>query len=56
MLRNKVIPPTKHEIASAVRKYNENIAKVLNNLMRNERISKEKMIEYLRICEEIVSL
>ncbi len=54
LLRNKVIPPTKHEIASVVRKYNKNIAKVLNDLMKDKKVSKEKMLEYLRVCEEII--
>jgi len=54
LLRNRIIPPTKHEIANVVGKYNKNIAKVLDELMKEKRISKEKMIEYLRICEEII--
>jgi len=53
LLRNRIIPPTKHEIANVVRKYNKDVAKVLNDLMRDKRISKEKMIEYLRMCEGI---
>ncbi len=54
LLRNRVVPPTKHEIAGFVRKYNSDIARVLDDLMKNKKIDRKKIVEYLRVCEEII--
>jgi len=54
LLKNRVVPPTKHEIASAVRKLDKDIAKLLDDLMKNERIDKKRIIECLRICEKVI--
>lgn len=54
LLKNRVIPPTKHEVADAVKEYNKELAEVLGHLMRDEKIGKKKMVEYLRVCEEII--
>ncbi len=51
LLRSRIIPPTKHEIVSIVRKYDKSIAKVLDGLMRDKKISREKcsnILEYVR--------
>jgi len=54
LLRNGIIPPTKHEIAHSIRKYNSDIAKILDNLMKNRKIDRKRIVEYLRVCEEII--
>jgi len=54
LLKKKILPPTKHEIASAVKNHDKDIAKLLDNLMKNGRIDKKRIIEYLRICDKVI--
>ena len=56
LLRNGVIPPTKHDIASVLRRYNEGLARILSDLMEGKKIDRKKIIEYLRLCEEVMSV
>ncbi|RLI99273.1 MAG: hypothetical protein DRP06_03760 [Candidatus Aenigmatarchaeota archaeon] len=47
LLKNKVIPKTKYDIASQVIVFNREIAGIINSLLGKKKMKKEKFLEYM---------
>ncbi|MCK4730216.1 MAG: nucleotidyltransferase domain-containing protein [Candidatus Aenigmarchaeota archaeon] len=47
LLKNKIIPKTKYDIASQIMVFNREFAEIINSLLRKKKIKKEKVLEYL---------
>lgn len=55
LLKNKIVPKTKYDIAEQVKPSNEKIAKIIKKLLlKNEKITKEKMLNYIKICMSVI--
>ncbi|MCD6093093.1 MAG: hypothetical protein J7J38_03700 [Candidatus Aenigmarchaeota archaeon] len=46
LLKNKIAPKTKHDIAEQVNQFNKKIARIIKELLRENKLSKEKILDY----------
>jgi len=54
LLRNNITPKTKHDIAGQVSQFDKRIAKIIQSLLKEKKASKEKILEHMRVCMEIL--
>lgn len=54
LLKNRVIPETKHDIASQVGFFNKELERMLRKLLGRKTLGKEGVLEYLRKCMSLV--
>jgi|Deesub1362B_J571_1020462.scaffolds.fasta_scaffold00034_52 predicted nucleotidyltransferase len=50
LLRQRIIPGTKYDITEQVKKYDEELAYIIEELMKSRKIAREKILEFLRKC------
>ncbi len=54
LLNNKIAPKTKYDIAEQVKPFNKKLADIIKEMLQKKKISKEKMLDYIKICMEVV--
>ncbi|MEA2053671.1 MAG: nucleotidyltransferase domain-containing protein [Candidatus Thermoplasmatota archaeon] len=54
LLKNKIAPKTKYDIAEQVNQFDKNLAKIIRELIKKKKLSKEEMIDHIKTCMEIV--
>ena len=52
LLRNKITPKTKHDIADQVKPFNKKAAEIVKKILQKEKLNKEKIMDYIKICME----
>ena len=50
LLRNRIIPKTKHDIAPQVYEFDRELAKIIRKLLREEKIKTEDVLDYTKRC------
>lgn len=50
LLKNGIVPRTKHDIAAQVSGFDKEMEKIIKKLMEQKKISKEKMLDYIKKC------
>lgn len=55
MLRNKIIPKTKYDVADQIKQFNKGLSAVVKGLLEGKKISKEKIIEHIKTCVSAIS-
>jgi len=50
LLRQRIIPGTKYDIAEQVKNYDEELACIIEELIKTRKVSREKILEFLRKC------
>ncbi len=50
LLRRKIIPGTKYDIAEQVKNYDGELARIIEELIKTRKIGREKILEFLRKC------
>jgi predicted nucleotidyltransferase len=50
LLRNKIPPKTKYDVAQQVRPFDRDIANIIKELIEGGRVSKERMLGYIKVC------
>jgi predicted nucleotidyltransferase/predicted DNA-binding transcriptional regulator AlpA len=54
LLKNKVIPKTKHDIALQVAAFDKNMARIIRELLQGKKIEKEGILRYVKECMSVV--
>ena len=54
LLKNRIAPRTKYDIAGQVRPFNKKIALIIEYLLKKRKLAKENILEYNRICKDAV--
>ena len=54
LIRNRIIPKTKHDIAEQVSQFNKKIARIIKELLRGKKLRKERMLDYIKDCIRVV--
>ncbi len=54
LLRNRIAPKTKYDIAEQVKPFNKKLADVIKELLKNDKLNKEKMLDYIRVCMSVI--
>ncbi|TRZ55185.1 nucleotidyltransferase domain-containing protein [archaeon] len=50
LLKNGIMPGTKHDIAAQVSGFDKEMEKIIKKLLEQEKISKRKMLDYIKNC------
>jgi len=54
LLRNRIVPKTKYEVGEQVAPFDKKLAEIIENLLKKERLTEEKMLKYVRVCMESI--
>jgi predicted nucleotidyltransferase len=54
LLKNKIVPKTKYDIAEQVKQFNKNIANIIKELLKKKKVNKEKMLDYIKVCMNVI--
>lgn len=54
LLRKKIMPKTKYDIARQVKQFNPELAKIVEELVENKKLRKERLLEYIKICMGVI--
>lgn len=54
LLKNKIAPKTKYDLAKQVNRFDKKIARIIDGSIKKERLSKEKMLDYIKVCIGII--
>ncbi len=52
LLKNKITPKTKYDIAKQVRQFNKKISQIIEELIKKRILNKEKILDYITACKE----
>jgi len=55
LLKKRIIPGVKREIAEQIRNENKKLAKIIENLMSGKKVGEGDLINYIRFCSELIS-
>lgn len=50
LLRNRIIPKTKHDIAPRVSEFDSELAKIIRKLLREEKVKTDEVLDYTKRC------
>ncbi len=54
LLKNRIVPQTKYDIAGRVNQFDKKIAKIIRELLKSKKIGKERMLEYIKLCMGVI--
>jgi predicted nucleotidyltransferase len=54
LLRNRIAPKAKYDIAEQLKVFNKEMAHIIKELLKEKKITKEKMLEYLKVCIRVL--
>ena len=54
LLKNKIAPKTKYDITEQVKQFDKRLAKIIKELLGKKKLGKEKMLNYIKVCMEII--
>ena len=54
LLKNKIVPKTKHDIASQVSFFDRKLGKIIKKLLGGRKLKKEEILGYVEICREVI--
>jgi len=54
LLKNKIYPKSKYDIAKQVRLFNKEISQIIERLIKKRNLSKEKMLTFIKTCTDII--
>lgn len=54
LLKNKIIPKTKYDLAEQIYHFEKNLSKIIKELLQKEKINKEKILDDMKICSGLV--
>lgn len=52
LLKNKIAPKTKYDIAEQVNQFDKELARIIKELLEKKKINKEKMLSFIKSCIE----
>jgi MoxR-like ATPase len=55
LLKNRIIPGVKYEIPLQVKEFNEDISRIVQELVDGKKIGKERILEYMKRCMAVVT-
>jgi hypothetical protein len=54
LLKNRIVPKTKYDIAGQVNQFDKNLAKIIKELIKKKKVSKEEILGHIKMCMGIV--
>lgn len=54
LLKNQIIPKTKYDLAEQIMTFNKKIAQIIKEVLKKKKLSKDKILNYIKICAEIL--
>jgi len=54
LLKNRIVPKTKYEVGEQVAPFDKKLAEIIENLLKKEKLTEEKILKYVRVCMESI--